>query len=150
MAMKESFKNYCAAIGMSEVAQERVERVITELTSLYDNMQFDDIFINDMFRNGERTFASIWLFNEKYIVECKEFMTDDDYDLAIFDKTVQYFNIRKKDYSDLENPTEKSNITIDATFGYNAGLTCSFMANGKNCKYALNVAKKYFISKLLK
>lgn len=150
MAMNESFENYCAEIGLSSVARQRVGNIVEELSKLYNDMQFDDIFINDMDRNSEHAYTSIWLFNKQYVAECKEFMTDDNFDLTIYKDNIRYLNIRKKDYSDINNPIEKSNIAIDVIFDSNLGLTCNIIANGVNCKYAINIAKKYFIPNLCK
>ena len=146
--MKQAFKDYCVAIGLSEFAQRRVDVVLNELSSIYEGIELNDIFINELNRNGERTFQSIWFFSDKHIIECKDFLSSDDYDLAIYKDQIQYFNITKKDFSDIENPSEKSSITIHVTFG-KVELSADLTALGINCKYALSIAKKYFIKGLL-
>lgn len=136
------------SIGLSEVAQKRVDVLLGELSTIYEGIELNDIFINELNRNGERTFQSIWLFSDKHIIECKDFLSSDDFDLAVFKDNVQYFNIIKKEYTELENPSEKSSVSIHVTFG-KVELSADFTAIGINCKYALTIAKKYFIPVLL-
>lgn len=144
----ELFEKYLTDIAVSDVAKNRISAILSNLSTLYANMSFQDIFLCEIMNNGVREYTSLWLFSDSHVVECKNFLNQDDFDLAGIKNNVLYFNIKKSDYDNLENPIPNSNISISILFN-NARLSCNLIANGENCKYAINIARKYFLANMV-
>lgn len=142
------FNDYFSDIALSGIMKTRIQDLCNSIESLYCGIEFMDIFLCDIINNGSKEYTSLWLFNENHIVECKNFMYQDDLDLTGINKNVLYFNVRKSNYDNWDNPGINSNVAIDIVL--NSGkLSCNFIANGANCKYAINIAKKYFLSNMI-
>lgn len=143
--MNREFYDYFSDILISEVAKRRIEEIYNEIKDLYNNIKIDDVLLCDVINNGNRDYINLWFFGHNIVIECKEFMSKDDFDLAILDGNITYFNIKKRNYITTQEPRSDSNVTIDAILN-NGRITCNLMATGKNCKYAIMIAKKYLIT----
>lgn len=142
--MKEKFYNYFSDIVISEVTKGRIEQIYNEIKDLYNNIGIDDVLLCDVINNGNKDYINLWFFGQNAAIECKDFMNKDDFDLAIIDENITYFNIKKWNYVTTEEPNDNSSVVIDATL--NSGrISCNLMATGKNCKYVTMIAKKYLI-----
>lgn len=147
LIMETSFEHYFTDLAISSVMKERIEYICHEITDLY-NVKIEDLFLCDIVKNDAgREFTSLWLFVDNYVIECKEFINNDDYDLINLNKTgVTYFNIRKSNFTKFCEPSDNSNVIILIRMSNH--LNCNFMATGKNCKHLIEISKKYFIAKL--
>lgn len=143
--MKEEFYNYFSDILISEVTKERIEQIYNEIKDLYNNIEIDDVLLCDVINNGNKDYINLWFFGKNAAIECKNFMSVDNFDLAIINENITYFNIKKWNYVTTSEPRSDSSVIVDTVF--NSGkVTCNLMATGKNCKYATMIAKKYLIT----
>ena len=143
--MKDEFYNYFSDIVISDVAQKRIEQIFTEIKELYNDLEINNILLCDVTNNGIKDYINLWFFGQNTAIECKDFMNQDDFDLAILDKNIAYFNMKKWNYITTLEPRSDSSVVIDTIL--NSGkVTCNLMATGKNCKYATMIAKKYLIA----
>ena len=93
--MKDEFYNYFSDIVISDVAQKRIEQIFTEIKELYNDLEINDILLCDVTNNGIKDYINLWFFGQNTAIECKDFMNQDDFDLAILDKNIAYFNMKK-------------------------------------------------------
>lgn len=143
------FNDYFSDIALSETMKSRIQDLCNSIGFLYENIDFKDIFLCDIMNNDKnKEYTSLWLFSETHIVECKNFMSQEDFDLAGINKNILYFNIKSSKYDDWNNPKPDSMVSISTIL--NSGkLTCNFIASGNNCKYAVKIAKKYLLPNMI-
>ena len=143
-----SFKRYLEDINVSEITQKRIEEIYDSIRQLYETVEIEDIFVCDFNNNGNKEFTSLWFFTNNQIIECKNFMTKEDFDLTGLKKNVIYFNLKKANFDKWDAPEDNSSINIDILF--NSGkLSGNLNSSGKNCKYAVDIAKKYFLPNMI-
>jgi hypothetical protein len=143
--MIEKFEDYIGGLPLTRVVKERINELL-ELNSKIKECEIDDIFICE-FKNeeGTRNYTSLWLFNEKYCIECKNFMSLYDFDITPYNKRIDYCSITPVNF-DFVTPTNQSIINIHFHFGF--GIAGNLIATEENCLSALNIYKKYIISNL--
>lgn len=145
--MKEEFDRYFSAIDISSVVKQRIQDIYNEIKVLYNLDEIDDVLVCDVITNGTRNLINLWFFHANIVIECKDFIDKDDFDLAQLDKNVAYFNIKKQNYK-LENEFKAdSSIVVDVVLNF--GGSCNLMGTGANCKYVTDIARKYFVNKII-
>lgn len=142
--MKEDWINYFAEIQLPPRLITNVENKIIEVQSIF-GVEIEDVFISNRRTESGVSFLSLWLFTSDKALECKNFVSEDDYDILVVKNKVFYVNIKKTNYTDLENPTGDSNLVCNCYMS-NTNLSCSFNALGVNCKYLMNIIKTRYIS----
>lgn len=146
--MKEKFSTYLKDVNASESAKTKVEQIYNEILSLYNNINIDDIFITNVNNNGNVEWQSLWLFNENFAIECKNFLSQqEDYDIAPLSNKIIYYNIKKGHYKLNDSPCQNSYISITILIN-NGHSSCNLIATGTNCVYAKNISQKYFLKKM--
>jgi len=93
---------------------------------------------------GARTYTSLWLFTDKYCIECKEFLSTNNFDITPYDGTAIYCSIISIEFNFVE-ASEKSQVNIHCSFG---DITCDLIATEQNCIKAFEIYKKYFVANL--
>lgn len=146
--MKEHFNEYFTDISISDVMKGRIQEIYDELVALY-SMEIDDVFLCDIAtKNGDKDYVSLWFFSNNHIIECKDFISQDDFDITALRNNVLYFNIRKKKYNTNQDPSSDSSAAIDVLV--NSGrVSVGLMATGKNCAYLKDIAKKYLLPNMI-
>lgn len=142
------FDQYFNELVLSESIKNRIQDIATNISLLYTGIEFSDIFLNNITNSGILEFTSLWLFSENYVVECKNFINEDDFDLTVLNKNVLYFNVKKSDYDDWENPTACSRVVFNMLVN-NGKLSCNLNASGVNCKYAFKIVQKCFLRNMI-
>lgn len=140
--MKEQFKCYLETIGASQKLIERAELLLEEAQSLY-SIEMNDIIVCSYIREQQEEFTSLWFITTDKLIECKNFLTETDIDLARYANNIKYFNLISKDYKVNEVASNASNVRVSLVL--NDGLTSEFQASGKNCEYLVRFAQKYLI-----
>lgn len=141
--MQENWNNYLSQLRLTNPAKERIESIVQELGIIYPGITFNDIFISQAKKETGIGLKSLWLLSESVMVECKNFITDDDYDLISL-KSLSYFKITKKNFIVSQEPKDTSEVFIYGLF-FTGSMNCSLSAYGMNCKYAMDIANKYII-----
>lgn len=138
--MKEKFTNYLRTIGMTtEVILKRIETIY----EFYKEMCPDeimDIFVTDYIKeDGTREYENLWFFSDKYCMESKQFITKDEFDIALI-KKISYVRIKKQDY-DFKKAIEKSRIILHV--GFEHPITGEIKASKENCDFLKVIFLKY-------
>lgn len=145
--MKQEFIDYLSAIGLSDVLKDRISKVLNEVTILY-GMTADDIFLCNLEgSDGTKDYTSLWVFNADSIVECKQVLRgeNEDYDLVKTSGNIAYFTLKKENYDFSTEANTDSKMSVRCVLRNNV-TKCDFMGSGINCKYLLEIAKKYIIN----
>lgn len=146
--MKEDWTNYFSVINLPEKAKEIALKKCSEIEYLC-GIEIADIFISEVKKETGIDYKSLWLFSsDEKVFECKNFITEDDYDILCLHKNVAYYNIVKKNLDDIDNPTEISTMTVNS-YIRGISMTCDFMATGLNCKYLIDISRKYYLPNLV-
>lgn len=144
--MKDEFAEYLRSIGITDVLKERivsiyqiVERVCPE--------EIDDIFVTDYIKDdASRDYENLWFFSKKHVMEIRQFISKDDFDICPTYKQIGHLIIRKKDY-DFENATQASRLSIE--FQMHNWIEGNLRASRENCDYLKSILLKHIVPNLL-
>lgn len=92
--MKEEFEAYLNDINVAQPVKNRVDVILKEISSLYEGLVITDIFVCQV-KNEEVNYTSLWLFGAGFCIECKDFLSRDDFDLAYLNGNVYYMRFYK-------------------------------------------------------
>ena len=109
----------------------------------YYRLSFDGLFISNKKNEEQEDYPSLWLYNNDYVVESKDFLSQKqlDIDLARYHGNVKYFNIIADNFTSLNNPTDESKIILQVSLGNN--IRCDISAVGVNCSNLNKLAQKF-------
>jgi hypothetical protein len=145
--MKAEFVDYLKAIGMTEPLIERVDSV----HSFYETLLHDevtDIFVSEyVTEDGIRQYESLWFFSAEYVLEAKQFIKQDDFDITPIRGLIKYWKVEKKEY-DFREATTASRCTV--IFTTEPGTSATFKASGMNCDKIRDIALRLMIPNLVK
>ncbi len=105
---------YISALGGPDALQARV----TDLVNAYEALLEEDIgawFVSEYVDDQEqRTFESLWLFTETYIMEAQLLGADEDhFDFVPFKARIRQLVVAKRAF-DFGEPTAASRMTVEA------------------------------------
>lgn len=143
--MKEEFTMYLKDISFPEEFIPSVTNVLDFYSKIL-NLEISNIIVTDYVNGeGQRVFDNLFLLNEKYIMEAKNFLFSNDFDCAPYN-SIEYWDIKYFDF-DLKTTNEKSRIIIDLSLTCSGqGTGCQFKGTGKNCLHIFN----YFVKEIPK
>lgn len=145
--MKKDFEIYLKAIGFKKPFLEKVEKVISFYSSAC-GIDINDIFVSEYINpEGQRVYENLWLFSEKYVMESKSFLNSEDYDIAILEGNIKYWNLKKQDYS-FEHGDNTSRMFLDVTL--KTQIVALLKASKENCDHLSMIFKKYVMPNLEK
>lgn len=116
---------------------------ITPLIEEYYGITFEGLFISNSKDENQEMYPSLWLYNDEYIVESKDFLSEThlNIDIARYKKNVKYIQINSHNLKLSGRPTNDSRIKLMVSIGNN--ISCSFEAVGINCSKLNELAKKF-------
>jgi hypothetical protein len=145
--MKDSFVTYLESVGMTAPLIARVEQIYAFYDRHIIPNQLADVFVSEYVDSaGLREYDSLIFFTEAFVVEAKQFVHEDDFDVSILRKQVTYIEIRKQDY-DYEQATDASRLSV--TFTLRSGITGEMKASRANCDHLRNRIAKHLVPNLL-
>lgn len=145
MRMKSEFVKYLKSIGMTKPLLERIEIIYGFFEEICPD-EITDMFINERTKAGERTYESLWLFSERYVMEAKQFIRDiDDFDITPIKGRVKYCNIKKTKY-DFATATQESKAYVRVEL--DTGIVGELRASQGNCDNLGNIIRKYILVNL--
>lgn len=144
--MNTAFNKYLKDIDLSDILINRVDDLITEIENLYI-LSITDIFVCNKETKEGITTTSLWAFSNNWMIECKNFALEEDFDILSVKDSVVYCNIKKNNYKIREAPNSNSSLYFFAMLNV-ADMTCEFSAIGINCRYLLEIVKSYFFNNI--
>lgn len=147
--MRSEFANYLKVIGMTDVLIKRVGEVYDFFQSICPE-EITDVFVTDFLREeGNRDYESLWFFSKGYVMESKNFVTKDEFDMTPLLKNIYYWLIEKQDYNFLK-ATEKSRLRIKVNFNPGLGMSGDLKASKENCDYLKDIFRKHFLPNFIR
>jgi hypothetical protein len=141
--MDEKFYIYMRVIGLTDSLIKRVEQIFAFYSEII-KIKIDDIFITDYIdKEGARHYENLWFFSKDVWMEAKNFVTTDNFDMAILKGPLKYWRVEKTDY-DFLKVTEKSRLLIESSI--NEDIESSFKAARENCDFL----KQVFLTRIFK
>lgn len=139
--MKKEFEQYLGDIGFPPEFLPRLNAVLDFYTNVV-KVPITYLLVNDYIKeDGQRIFDNVWLLNDTYMMEAKDFLISNDFDCAGYN-SIEYWRVKSFDF-DFHTPTDKSRIVIDMTLTCSGiGLKSSLKGTGKNCKYLFDFFTK--------
>ena len=132
--------NWYKEIGFPEAVISTAAEITTQVEEYYE-IEFDEIFICNIQNEGQEEYMSLWMFSEQDVVECKNFLTRFDIDIAKYKGNVKYVNIITDKKETLFNPADSS--TMRLSISLDDDIKCYFDAKGMNCKKLRGVATRF-------
>ena len=129
-------------IGFPETVISLAEDNISRIERYY-GITFEGFYISNKKDESHDEYPSLWLFNNEFVVESKDFLSKTylDIDLARYKENVKYINIITDNFSSLEEPLVDSKIKLIVSIGNN--IKCTFDAVGANCSRLNDLAKMF-------
>jgi len=143
--VKKEFTKYLNDVGITKALHKRIETIYEFYSGICPD-EIIDIFVTDYItKDKEREYESIWFFSEKYCMEAKQFIKNDDFDITPMQNRIYYWNIKINDY-DFKKATEKSRLHL--RFDMDTMIRAEFKAAKENCDYLRDIILKYIIPNL--
>lgn len=143
----KDYNSYLENLPLTKAVKGRIEEVLNFNRQIHD-FDFDDIFVCEMKNEeGARNYTSLWLFTKQYCVECKDFLSNNDFDITPIENNITYCSIEHRDFN-LIDSNEKSFVKLHFTFQFN--LSGDMISTEENCKWALHIYKKYILPNIKK
>ncbi|NQY07523.1 MAG: hypothetical protein HRT68_15335, partial [Flavobacteriaceae bacterium] len=97
--MLEKFEDYLGQLPLTRAIKGRIEEVIN-LNMKIKELDIQDIFICELKNEeGSRTYTSLWLFTKTHSIECKNFLTQNDFDIVPHLNRIGYCSISPTNYN---------------------------------------------------
>lgn len=143
--MLEQYEAYLGVLPLTKSVKDKIEETIV-LNKKIVAAKILDIFICDIKNlDGTKTYTSLWLFTDTLAIECKNFLTKHDFDMAQYHKSIRYCSIEPIEF-DLDTPTNLSSVKVSWTF--NSSVTGTLTATEDNCIKAFEIYKKYIVANI--
>lgn len=141
--MNTNLAEYLTAIGATQTVTDRVERILTQYERSLRIPDINDIFLCDIV-NAEavRVFTALWLFSPNYLMEAKDFLSQDDFDICPYTGRLSYLQVNKTNY-DFSTPTEQSRLYIE--FRMTERVGGELRASSTNCDHLFRILTKYLL-----
>lgn len=143
--MKAEFLSYLSSISATDQVMGRVELILNFYKEVCPE-DIKDIFICETIKSdGNIEYQSLWLFSEKYAMEAKNFLIQDDFDIMPINKLITYCDVQKTEY-DFNNISEGSRLFVKVSVTHM--INGEFRASKANCNFLKTIILKYFVPNL--
>lgn len=131
-----------------DLAPQLVQR-IREIQKFVDRVLGErdwQVFCNNISSaSGEFIWDSLWFFNDRLTVECKQFLSSDsiDCDAVVLKSNIIYYRITSSHYDFGDDPRITSQLAISVRFPEQ--LSAELHAVGVNTKYLRDIFRTYIL-----
>jgi hypothetical protein len=147
--MKAEFINYLKSIGMAKPLIDRAEEIHAFYAKLIPEPLLA-IFVSEYVKeDGVRQYENLWLISKSFLMEAKNFASEDILDFQGLSKA-GYWELRKNKY-DFVKATAQSRLKINVSFDEAGGdIECEFKASAENCDHLRNVFVAHIFPRCMK
>jgi hypothetical protein len=140
---KDRFTEYLQAIDVSYAASERIDALYAFFTDVCSD-EITSIFVTDVLGDdGSRKLEHLWLFSGKYMMESRDFLERDDYDMSPIKKRVLYWRMQKAEQAE---PT--GHVSLAIQFALDTGVSGELTATDANTEYLKDVFVQHVVGNL--
>ncbi len=144
--MKEEFRTYLEIIGLSEPLRKRVESILEYYKEICPE-EITAIIVTDYIQeDGSRVYENLWFFSNSFIMESKQFISNDDFDITSLKNRIEYWQIQKSNY-DFKKASETSRLYLKINI--DTGVSGSFKTSKENCDYLKDIIHRYIKPNLM-
>lgn len=144
--MKPEFVRYLESIDASRVVRERIATIYDFYRRTCPE-EITGIFVTDYIKeDGTRTYENLWFFSGSFVMEAKNFLAEDDFDLATLEQPPVYLTVKKKDY-DFTKATDKSRLYLDFYLAVGSEFRATLKASRENCDFLRDIISTYLLLK---
>jgi len=144
--MNSNFTEYINSLEMSDIFKGKVETTIKNCNKLFE-LDFNKLFIsNGLDSENIPYYDSLFLFNENYVIEAKNFESTINFDIANLENNLHYAVLKSKN-NDLDNFDDKSQLEVTMFQGDN--LYTKFISRGKfNSECLIDIYKSIILKRI--
>ena len=136
--MNADLAKYLDDLGAPEALKTRIGTLVASYETVLDE-EVGAWFVSEYAGDGERTFESLWLFTEAYVMEAELLGEDEDhFDFVPFKEGISRVAVQKRSF-DLVEPTEGSRMTVESWVGDKNYAV--MRATGANCAALLEILR---------
>jgi hypothetical protein len=140
---KDRFGEYLQAIEVSYAASERIDALYAFFTEVCAD-EIESIFITNVLgSDGNRELQHLWLFSAKYMMESRDFLERDDYDMSPIKKRVLYWRLQKAEQAEPEG-----HVSLAIQFALDTGVSGELTATDTNMEYLKEVFMRHVVGNL--
>lgn len=143
--MKQEFEDYLRGLGMGDVLVARVEETAT-MVHAWVAGPLDHIFVSDGWTpEGQRQYESLFLLSKDLVVEARQFVITNDFEVDAIRADVHNLKVTVKDF-DFTTTTDASRVNV--RYSTRSGLAAEFRASQANCVHLQEVIKSCILPNL--
>lgn len=140
---KDRFGEYLQALDVSYAATERIDALYAFFTEVCAD-EITSVFITDVLgEDGARRLEHLWLFSGKYMMESRDFLERDDYDMSPIYKRVLYWRLQKA-----EQAEPAGHVSLAIQFALDTGVSGELTATDANTEYLKDVFMQHVVGNL--
>ncbi len=123
----------------------RVDTLLKTFTELCPS-EIKEIFISEYIKDdGTRDYENLWFFSDNYMMESKRFITDDNFDITPYNKSVRYMEMLKQNYEPGQ-ANERSRLLV--RLNLETEVAGNMKASKENCDKLWSIVFEYFKANL--
>lgn len=136
--MDEKLLDYLETLGATSPVVEGVKQAVDWYAKM--GMPWREAFISETVNDaGQREWGSLWLLRDDCAMEVRDFVTTQDYDVAVMN-TLTYLRCQTKDF-DWSQASVNSRAYV--RFDIATGISGEMRASGKNCDNLAAIVRDY-------
>lgn len=143
--MNQKFETYLSALRVTEIVRNRVQQVYDFYQETCPEELVDIIITEYITEEGLREYESLWFFSKTYVMEAKNFLSIDEFDLAPWANSVVHWAVKGENY-DYKAATPKSRLHLSVHL--DTMVFAEFRASQENCDYLMAILREQVIPKL--
>lgn len=144
--MKPEFNQYLESIGITDVLQRRIDALMEGVVLAFGR-PIENIFVTEYLdAEGARRYENLWCLSATDLMEAKNFVTEDDFDILPLYRNVFYVRIRKEQY-DFKAATDKSRLHVHFRGG-DIAFGGELKASQRNCDVLRDTVLRQLIANL--
>ncbi len=141
--MNDQFTGYLSALNVTRIVEDRVREVYTFYQEICPE-EITDVFITEYItEDGLREYENLWFFSKTCVMEAKNFLSMDQFDLVPFHAVVRW-EVKGEHY-DYKSATSKSRLHLSISFAtLGVSFNGIFRASQENCDYLMTLLRERF------
>lgn len=144
--MSLNIDEYCKTVGLSNIQIPRVKQIYAEYSQIF-NQEIRDIFVSEQTTpENLRLYISLWFFTDSCFLEAKNFLSTDNYDIAILKKGVKHVQFSKVNFVFGQSAQNNSSFVLDMQV--TDLIKAQFRASQNNCEKLLEIYKKHILTNI--
>lgn len=144
--MKRAFEAYLNSVGIVGALVQRVDVILKFYESICPE-EIADIYVSEYVKeDGSREYENLWFFSTNFVMEAKNFIQQDNFDMLTIKKRIPYWRIEKRDY-DFVRGTDTSRLSLHFSTGP-LGLSGNLKASKENCDHLRDILKSRILGNM--